>query len=42
MVFLIDHKMVFGLIKLDKNLGNPKKLIKKIAPFVNIKNVNNK
>jgi hypothetical protein len=37
MVFLTNHKMVFWLVKLNKILGNPKKLIEKIAQFVNIK-----
>jgi hypothetical protein len=35
--FLIEHKMYFWLIKLDKNLGNQTYLILKIVQFVNIK-----
>jgi hypothetical protein len=35
--FLIDHKMFFWLVKLDKNLGNQTNLIFKIVQFVNIK-----
>jgi hypothetical protein len=35
--FLLTTKWFFWLVKSDKILGNPKKLFKKIAQFVNIK-----